>query len=145
MVGVAQTRPAWRLASASRRHPRGATTAAAVLLAVLVLELAVAQQQTDHYKVLGVKKDAKDREIKKAYHKLALKHHPDKSADCKKSQESNQCKRANRVFMKISRAYETLSDPEKRRYYDQVAVHASAPPVVRAARCALLCRATRGC
>jgi hypothetical protein len=102
--------------------------------------------------ILGVKKDAKDREIKKAYHKLALKHHPDKSPECKKSQDSSQCKRANRVFMKISRAYETLSDPEKRRYYDQV-LRANAPCScactalsLRRARsvCARACACVRG-
>eukprot|EP00291_Cryptomonas_curvata_P023342 CAMPEP_0172163500 /NCGR_PEP_ID=MMETSP1050-20130122/7306_1 /TAXON_ID=233186 /ORGANISM="Cryptomonas curvata, Strain CCAP979/52" /LENGTH=131 /DNA_ID=CAMNT_0012833697 /DNA_START=50 /DNA_END=442 /DNA_ORIENTATION=- len=73
----------------------------------------------DHYKILGVNKGASDREIKRAYHKLALKHHPDKSPACKDSQESAGCKKSNRNFMKISQAYETLSDPEKRRYYDQ--------------------------
>ena len=98
---------------------RGCLTLVALWCVLMVLGVE-AQQQTDHYKILGVKKDANDRQIKKAYHKLALKHHPDKSPECKKSQESERCKRANRVFMKISRAYETLSDPEKRRYYDQV-------------------------
>jgi len=95
------------------------TAAHLLLWAVLVLEV-VAQQKSDHYKLLGVKREATDREIKKAYYKLAIKHHPDKSPECRKSQESSQCKRANRVFMKIAKAYETLSDPEKRRYYDQV-------------------------
>ncbi|EKX40187.1 hypothetical protein GUITHDRAFT_75723, partial [Guillardia theta CCMP2712] len=73
----------------------------------------------DHYKTLGVGKDATEREIKKAYHKLALKHHPDKSPACKKSQESAACKKATKYFMVVNKAYETLSDPEKRRYYDQ--------------------------
>ena len=101
-----------------RSECRRRWTPALLLWAALLLE-AAGQPATDHYKVLGVGRDASDRQIKKAYHKLALKHHPDKSPECKKSQESDRCKRANRIFMKISRAYETLSDPEKRRYYDQ--------------------------
>lgn len=66
----------------------------------------------DYYKVLGVKKTAKDRELKKAYHKLALKWHPDKNPDKKEV--------ATKKFEQISEAYEILSDPEKRRIYDQV-------------------------
>jgi curved DNA-binding protein CbpA len=103
----------------ARWRGRGCCLTAAHLLlwAALVLEV-VAQQKSDHYKLLGVKREATDREIKKAY-KLAIKHHPDKSPECRMSQESSQCKRANRVFIQIAEAYETLSDPEKRRCYDQ--------------------------
>eukprot|EP00283_Hemiselmis_rufescens_P013178 CAMPEP_0173436978 /NCGR_PEP_ID=MMETSP1357-20121228/17781_1 /TAXON_ID=77926 /ORGANISM="Hemiselmis rufescens, Strain PCC563" /LENGTH=117 /DNA_ID=CAMNT_0014402131 /DNA_START=33 /DNA_END=382 /DNA_ORIENTATION=- len=86
---------------------------------LLLLVCGIALVSADFYKLLGVKKDAKDRELKKAYHKLALKHHPDKSEACKKDQKSSGCKLANKNFMKLSRAYETLSDPEKRRFYDQ--------------------------
>jgi hypothetical protein len=136
----------------------------------------------DFYKLLGVTKESSEREIKKAYHKLALKHHPvswslaqarnfpqshdispehvlvtsgifaklrsqlsfpckkcvfngvdtkhqphatrlgasqDKSAACKKDPESEGCKKSHRNFMKISKAYETLTDPAKKRFYDQ--------------------------
>jgi DnaJ family protein A protein 2 len=59
----------------------------------------------DYYKILGVSKDASESEIKKAFHKLALLNHPDKGGDKDK-------------FQKINTAYETLSDPEKRRSYD---------------------------
>ena len=59
----------------------------------------------DYYKILGVSNDASDNEIKKAFHKLALVNHPDKGGDKEK-------------FQKINVAYETLSDPDTRREYD---------------------------
>ncbi|GFE54161.1 hypothetical protein BaOVIS_015650 [Babesia ovis] len=58
------------------------------------------------YKTLGLSKDCSESEIKKAYRKLAIKHHPDKGGDPE-------------MFKEISRAYEVLSDPEKRRIYDE--------------------------
>lgn len=62
--------------------------------------------ETDLYDILGVETSVDHTQIKKAYHKLALKHHPDKGGDADK-------------FKKISGAYEVLSDPEKRRLYDE--------------------------
>ena len=59
----------------------------------------------DHYQTLGVSPQADDKEIKKAYRKLAGKHHPDKGGD-------------ENEFKKIQQAYETLSDPAKRQQYD---------------------------
>jgi molecular chaperone DnaJ len=61
----------------------------------------------DHYETLGVAKTATQEEIKKAYRKLAHKHHPDK-----KGGDEEQ-------FKKVSEAYETLSDKQKRAQYDQ--------------------------
>lgn len=66
----------------------------------------------DAYQVLGVSREATESEIKKAYRKLALKHHPDKQT----SEESR--KQATDVFVKISNAYEILSDPKQRQEYD---------------------------
>lgn len=64
----------------------------------------------DYYKVLGVPSTATDAEIKKAYRKLALKYHPDKNkAD----------KAAMQKFNDINDANQVLSDPEKRKKYDQ--------------------------
>ena len=59
----------------------------------------------NHYETLGVSKDATKQDIKKAYRKLAMKHHPDKGGD----QEQ---------FKRITGAYDILSDPDKRAQYD---------------------------
>lgn len=67
----------------------------------------------DYYKILGVDKNATQTEIKKAYHKLAHKHHPDKGGgDAEK-------------FKEISEAYSVLSDTKKRAAYDQFGVGAN--------------------
>jgi molecular chaperone DnaJ len=65
----------------------------------------------DFYQTLGVSKNASQDEIKKAFRKLARQHHPDKNPGDKASEEK---------FKEISRAYETLSDPEKRTQYDEM-------------------------
>lgn len=65
--------------------------------------------ESDYYKVLGVSKNASEGEIKKAYRKLALKYHPDKTKGDKSSEEK---------FKKISEAYAVLSDKKKRKQYD---------------------------
>lgn len=64
----------------------------------------------DYYKVLGLDKGATDAEIKKAYRKLARKHHPDLNPNDEA---------ANSKFQKVNEANEVLSDPEKRKKYDQ--------------------------
>ena len=63
----------------------------------------------DYYKILGVEKDANDNEIKKAYRKLAIVHHPDKNPDDETAAER---------FKDVGEAYECLSDSEKRARYD---------------------------
>ncbi|XP_041122639.1 dnaJ homolog subfamily C member 18-like [Polyodon spathula] len=63
----------------------------------------------DYYEILGVTKDASDEELKKAYRKLALKFHPDK----------NCAPGATEAFKAIGNSYAVLSNPEKRRRYDQ--------------------------
>jgi curved DNA-binding protein len=65
--------------------------------------------ETDYYKILGVKRNASDENIKKAYRKLAMKYHPDHAKGDKDAEEK---------FKKISEAYAVLSDKEKRQQYD---------------------------
>jgi molecular chaperone DnaJ len=64
----------------------------------------------DYYEVLGINRDASEDEIKKAYRKLAMKHHPDRNPDNPKSEEH---------FKEAKEAYEILSDSSKRTAYDQ--------------------------
>ncbi len=63
----------------------------------------------DYYEILGVSKDASEREVKKAYKKLAMKYHPDRNKDNKNAEEK---------FKEINEAYEVLGDKEKRKKYD---------------------------
>jgi curved DNA-binding protein len=67
--------------------------------------------ETDYYQILGVSRDASPDDIKKAYRKLALKYHPDKAKGDKKVAEEK--------FKQLSEAYAVLSNPEKRKEYDQ--------------------------
>lgn len=65
----------------------------------------------DYYEVLGVNRNATDEELKKAYRRLAKKYHPDANPDNKEEAEAK--------FKEVNEAYETLSDSQKRRMYDQ--------------------------
>ncbi|MCJ1248601.1 hypothetical protein MMC30_005819 [Trapelia coarctata] len=66
-------------------------------------------KRKDYYKILGVDKDAGENDIKKAYRKLAIMHHPDKNPENEEAAEK---------FKEIGEAYETLSDSQKRARYD---------------------------
>jgi DnaJ homolog subfamily C member 7 len=80
--------------------PNDAATAREVRSAELELKKS---KRKDYYKILGVEKDASEPEIKKAYKKLALKHHPDKNSNDPEAEEK---------FKEIQEAHETLTDPQ---------------------------------
>jgi molecular chaperone DnaJ len=74
----------------------------------------------DYYEVLGVAKNASEEEIKKAYRKHAMKHHPDRN-------QGDSAKKSEERFKECKEAYEMLSDPQKRAAYDQYG-HAGVDP-----------------
>jgi DnaJ family protein A protein 2 len=71
-------------------------------------------EKIDLYATLGVSKTASDEEIRKAYKKLAIKHHPDRNPDNKEE--------ANQKFLEISKSFKVLSDVESRKRYDQFGI-----------------------
>ena len=77
----------------------------------------------DYYDTLGVPKNASDEDIKKAYRKLAMKHHPDRN-------QGDGAKSAEEKFKEAKEAYEMLSDDQKRAAYDQYG-HAGVDPNMR--------------
>ncbi|KAL6278169.1 hypothetical protein ACE6H2_021770 [Prunus campanulata] len=79
-----------------------------IFLSALLFFLTMEAKTVDPYKVLGVERNASQREIQKAFHKLSLQYHPDK----------NKNKGAQAKFSEINNAYEILSDEEKRKNYD---------------------------
>ena len=72
----------------------------------------------DYYEVLGVERGSSEADLKKAYRRLAMKHHPDRNPDSKESEE---------MFKEANEAYEVLSDSSKRAAYDQYG-HAGVDP-----------------
>ena len=74
----------------------------------------------DYYETLGVTKNASEEDIKKAYRKLAMKHHPDRN-------QGDDAKKAEEKFKEAKEAYEMLSDAQKRAAYDQYG-HAGVDP-----------------
>src|SRR5437868_2632840 len=71
----------------------------------------MAVQYKDYYESLGVPRNASDADIKKAFRKLAREYHPDVAKDKKRAEEK---------FKEINEAYEVLSDPAKRKKYDEL-------------------------
>lgn len=80
----------------------------------------------DYYEVLGLAKNASEAEIKKAYRRLAMKHHPDRNTGDKAAE-------AEKSFKEAKEAYEVLSDAQKRAAYDQFG-HAGVDPSMGAGR-----------
>jgi len=87
-----------------------------ILLSLIFLPILIkTEEKEDYYAILGIKKEATEAEIKKAYRKLALKWHPDKNP--------NNREEAEEKFKKINEAYSVLSDKNKRNQYDHGGIH----------------------
>ncbi|KAG8439773.1 hypothetical protein GDO86_005804 [Hymenochirus boettgeri] len=87
-----------------------ASTQSVITFAVCILLISeIILAKKTYYDILGVPKNSSERQIKKAFHKLAMKYHPDK----------NKSPDAEAKFREIAEAYETLSDETKRKEYDQ--------------------------
>ena len=78
-----------------------------ILVLAILFQIAILDE--DFYEILGVSRDASQKEIKKAFRNLSLKYHPDRNPGDKNAHER---------FLKINRAHETLTDPEKKEIYD---------------------------
>ena len=72
----------------------------------------------DYYEVLGLRRDASDHDLKQAFRRLAMKHHPDRNPEDDTAQEK---------FKEAREAYEILGDPDRRAMYDQFG-HAGVEP-----------------
>ena len=83
-----------------------------ILLLVVLFSTSVVHASTNLYSTLGVPKTASQSDIKKAYRKAALKHHPDKVPESERSS-------AEHKFKEVAKAYEWLGDEEKRKLYDR--------------------------
>jgi DnaJ-class molecular chaperone len=70
----------------------------------------MSNMEEDYYKILGVKRDASQKDIQRAYRELARKFHPDMNPEDKKAKEK---------FQRVQQAYDVLNDPEKREMYDR--------------------------
>ncbi len=73
----------------------------------------------DYYEILGVSRDATERDVRSAFRKLAAKHHPDRNPEDPGAEER---------FKEVNEAYTVLIDPEKRRFYDQYGSASGPPP-----------------
>lgn len=86
------------------------------MVVILTSNLVWAAEEKDYYKILGIPRSSSQQQIKKAYKKLSIKWHPDKNKD---NQEY-----AKTMFVDVSNAFDTLSDPEKREVYNRGGVKA---------------------
>ena len=83
-----------------------------ILLLVVLFSTSVVHASTNLYSTLDVPKTASQSDIKKAYRKAALKHHPDKVPESERAS-------AEHKFKEVAKAYEWLGDEEKRKLYDR--------------------------
>jgi len=77
-----------------------------VLFLLINLSIIKCQDEDDYYKLLGVSRDATTKEIKKAFRTLSLKYHPDRNPGDQKAHD---------LYLKINKAHEVLTDPQKKR------------------------------